>query len=234
MSADDTPGEDPPGDDTASEPTADADRGTEGATPPDVPGDSGGEQIAGAERDEEESIGGLSRRTIIRLLVGLGIGIPLLVEMATFFGLVRQSFGGGSDSEGDGDGTGGPTATPQPEGVGPGDELLPETPPADTVRTADIRAESDAWRLTISVEVENDTDRAYVLQLGAVTTTGGDIVQGDQPIVRVEAGDAGTVTGEWALPPGERPAELVARTSLGGGETTEHRVPMASLSVRGQ
>jgi hypothetical protein len=189
-----------------------------------------------SESDSTPEDGRIRRRTLVRLLVGLGIGIPILIELATFLGLVEQSLlgGGTGDEAGTDGGTGDATTTPTARrAVGPGDELLPDTVPTETLSAASVRATQDAWVFDATVEVSNHADEDYVLQLTAVTTDGGTTVDGETATVRVPAGETATAAGQWALPPGERPATMRVVTSMGGEPTRTHDVALGSVPVQG-
>lgn len=178
------------------------------------------------------------RRTIIRLLVGLGIGIPVLVELATFVGLVEQSLlgdeGASDDASDDGGSTTGGTDEGGREGgVGVGDELLPGTPQDETLSVASFRAGDDSWVLTLAAAVENTESGPYTVQFGPVTTRDGEPVEGSSRAVTVDAGGTGQVTGTWQLSPGSRPVSVVVRTAVGEAEPTAHEVELASIPVEG-
>lgn len=183
---------------------------------PDAPAGPGG---------DAEGPFGLERRTLIRLLVGLGIGVPVLIEGATLLGLVGDLFGGGDES----------TATPTETaaGVGLGDELLPAAPGTHTVQAAYVAA--DGWTFTLSVGVENTTDRTYELRLRSVTTDGGDVVEGGGESGPIAPGETGSVTGRWELPDGASPdtVEAVAIARNGTVTTVERTVDLGSVPVQG-
>jgi hypothetical protein len=179
------------------------------------------------------------RRTIIRLLVGLGIGIPVLVELATFVGLVEQSLLGDDASDDGGSTTGGTDETDgggdggSGDGVSVGDELLPETPQEETLSVASFRAGDDSWVLTLAAAVENTESGSYTVQFGPVTTQGDERVEGSSRAVTVDAGETGQVTGTWQLSPGSRPASVVVRTAVGETDPTAHEVELAPIPVEG-
>jgi hypothetical protein len=184
-----------------------------------------------SQTDSTSEEGALSRRTLVRLLVGFGIGVPVLIELATFLGLVEQSLFGGEDGGGGGEGS---TATGNDaSAVGVGDELLADTSPVETLSVAQVRAMQDAWVFTATVEVRNDAEQDYVIQLGAVTTTGGTTVNGETETARIPVGETASVTGRWPLPPGERPRTLSVVTSLGGAPTESHEVELGRIPVQG-
>lgn len=177
------------------------------------------------------------RRTIIRLLVGFGIGIPVLVELATFVGLVEQSLldggdgeGGSGESEATDGGTDSEPAT-NSGGVGVGDELVPETPQRETLSVASFRAGDDTWVLTLAAEVENTGSVPYTVQFASLVTQGGERVEGQNRSVTVDPGETAQATGTWQLTPGTRPGTVVVRTTTGDGSPTDHEVDLGRVPL---
>lgn len=193
-------------------------------TPADSDGDSDG-----------DTPGGISKRTLIRLLVGFGIGIPILVEGITFLGLLDEQFGGenGDDDTGTGS-TATETATP---GVGVGDDLLPETDRSETLASAILReVDGDRWPLSLTVEVRNTGDTDYEFQLLSVHLDDGRTVSGRASTDRLAPGERRAITGEWSIPAGSTPraVDVVALVySDDSVETVERRVELAKIPVRG-
>jgi hypothetical protein len=188
-----------------------------------------------ASADEGPDVEGLDRRTLIRLLVGLGIGLPIAIEAATFLGLLSQEFGGGGEGE---SGTEAGTTTPTRRAVGVGDELLPETQPVERVTDMTLRSTDGGWRFAMTVEVRNDLDTAYEFRLGSVATGGGRTVAGGASTGTMAAGETATITGRWDLPEGEAPERVgvSAVVAVVGAETPREvsaRVPLERVAVRG-
>lgn len=175
----------------------------------------------------------MERRTIVRLLLVFGIGIPLLVEAITFAGLVGQHLGG--------TGTATPSATPSPtstpvDTVGVGDELLPETNQSDRLTTASLTDAGDSWLLTLTVTVTNTGESPYELRLGAVVTSDDTSVSNDVSTGQLAAGETGTVTGQWRLPAGDVPERLeveavVAADDAGTVRTVSETVTLTRMPV---
>lgn len=188
--------------------------------------DGDGDSAAGDGFGDGDSA---SRRTLIRLLVGLGLGVPIAIELTTFLGLMSDALLGG-DADGEDGGT--DTATPDP-GVRVGEELLPETPPAETLADAQVRAESNAFVLTLTATVENTTEDPYRFRFGPVETGGGRTSDGDGNEVRVDPGGTQSVAGRWELPAGSTPRTLTVFTASGDAEPTERTVRLARIPVRG-
>lgn len=171
----------------------------------------------------------MERRTLIRLLVGLGIGVPVAIEVATFLGLF-----GSRVADGDGTPTPTDTGTPPADAVGVGDELLPGTPQTDTVTEAAVRTEEGARVFIMTVAVENDTELGYELRLDALATEAGTTVTGGGRSEELEPGERATVTGRWELPTGGTPEAVIVVATLvhpdGRRETVTRRVTLADVA----
>jgi hypothetical protein len=200
-----------------------------------VSDDSTPETIDAEAEADAEAAEARRRRTIIRLLVGFGIGIPVLIELATFVGLIEQSLLGGDEDDGGGETTPTPTGDgqDQPQGVGAGDELLPETAPRETLTVVSFRAGDDQWVFTLAAEVENTGSRPYTVQFGSVVTQAGERVEGQNRPVTVEPGETGQATGTWQLSPGARPDTVVVRTTTGDESPTDHEVDLGRVPLEG-
>jgi hypothetical protein len=174
---------------------------------------------------------GVSRRWLIRGVVGLGVGIPVAVESVTLFSLVESKLLGGGSEDADAAAT---TTDREPTPVG--GELLPATAPADTLAAASVQVSGSTWVFELTAEVENTSDTPYELQLGAVTTRGGDTVAGQATTGRIDPGDTGRVTTTWELSDGETPAS-VAVTGVtytdDGPEREPREVPLGNVPVEG-
>jgi hypothetical protein len=185
--------------------------------------------------DGDDTPGGLSKRTLIRLLVGFGIGIPILIEAVTFLGLLDQQFGGGGE-DADAGSTATATATP---GVAVGDDFLPETDRSETLASAVLReVDGGRWPLTLTVEVTNTGDTDYEFQLLTLHLDDGRTVSGRTSTDRLAPGERRAITGEWSIPAGSTPrsVEVVALVYPGDDgavETIERRVELAKIPVRG-
>lgn len=183
------------------------------------------------ETDDDD----VSRRRLIRLLVGLGVGVPVLVEGTTVLRLITSRLFGGGDGSGDGASATG-TATPtERSAVGVGDELLAATAPTDTVHESYIRVRDSGWEFILTVGVENTTEVPCALRLGDVRTTADEAVSGGGATARIPPGESATVTGRWLLAENTRP-ETVTVTMLSDAEETritEREVELKRIPLRG-
>jgi len=154
------------------------------------------------------------RRTLLRVVIALAIGIPVLVEATTFAGLIDAQFGGGG---GDDDSDGGDGTQTTREGVGVGDAL-----PIDgaTARLTDgaLQQGDDAWTLALTVTVENTGDAPVSLGLETVTTAAGESAAGGATTDEIPPGETATVTETWRLAPNATPARLTVVTTTHGTE----------------
>lgn len=179
----------------------------------------------------ENADDGVSRRWLIRSLVGLGVGIPVAVESVTLFGMLDSKLlGGGSESDA------AAATTTEREQTPVGGELLPGTAPADTLADASVQVSGSAWVFELAADVENTTDAPYELQVGAVTTRSGARVSGQATTGRVDPGSTGRVATTWGLPDGETP-ETVEVTGVAytgdGPERTTRTVRLGNVPVEG-
>jgi hypothetical protein len=206
--------------------------------PDDESTDAGGERPesatadAGEERPESATADAgddRTRRWLIRALVGLGVGVPVAVEGATFLGLVGKHLG-------DGSGTATRSATPAGRRVGVGDELLPDTPQREVLSDAAVKGGSgDTWSFDVLVTVRNTGEAPYEVRLGAVTTDGGRTVTGGASSGAVESGATATLTESWTVPAGSQPSKLVVYGITHGETATRVRetVRLARVPIEG-
>lgn len=174
----------------------------------------------------------MERRTAVRLLVGLGIGIPVAVEGATFLGLVGRQVGG-DDGDGDG-GDGDRTPSPDSRAIGVGDDLLAATPQVERVERLVVRANGD-WTFVLEVAVENTGDRPYELRLGPVGLDDGAEVSGTETTDRIPAGESAAVTATWTVPTGALPTTVTAvgvTDPDGGARVVRESVRFGNVPVK--
>jgi hypothetical protein len=169
--------------------------------------------------------------SMVRVLLILAIGIPIIIEVVTFGGLIGHYMGGGGADPAAATATETPAAT----GATAGDEILDATAPNERITAASVTTGDDSWQFTLTVNVTGVGDR-YELRLGAVTTDGGNSVEGSGSSTgTLAAGESGTVTGTWALPSGERPASVsvtaVTTPDDGTATATDYTVAIGDVPV---
>ncbi|WP_423998777.1 hypothetical protein ACOZ4I_09220 [Haloarcula salina] len=178
-----------------------------------------------------EDVDGPEQKTLIRLLIVIGIGLPILIEVATFGSMLGHHVvgdGGGGDAAPE-------TPTAAETGVVTGDEILDETNLSARIESASVVTENDGWRVTVTVNATNTGQTPAAVRLGAVTSRSGTTVDGAATTDRIRPGESATVTESWLLPPGERPGRLAVTTLRyppDGTPTTEsHTVTLGDIPV---
>ena len=181
----------------------------------------------GQAGDDDDAGGPLvSRKTLVRILIVLGIGIPIVVEGLTFVGLVGNQLGDGGD---------GATTPTEPAGVDIGEDLLPGTDQAETLRAANVSAGGD-WEFTLRIDVRNTGRDGYELTVGPLTTEDGETIAGTRSTGPLGANESRDFTGSWSLPSGEVPTQLEVSAAVptANGTTTVSRVvSLETVSIQG-
>jgi len=190
-----------------------------------------------AESDTGTDAEAVRRRWIVRLLVGLGFGIPIAIEGATVLGMLESwLFGEGGGSDGDSPTDDGAPGDPDEDRLSVGDEVLPETPPREELRSAVVVAGDDARQFRVLVAVENRGSDPYVLRIDRITTDAGTVVEEPAATETIAPGASGRLEHAWSLPAGEVPAWVtVAGVSSRGGadEVVERRRRLGEVAVGG-
>ncbi len=184
--------------------------------------------------DHPDSADSPNRRTLIRLLIGLGIGIPVAVELSTFLGLLEQSL---FDSRGASPSAASDTETGRTTEPGPdvGDDLLPEEPVAVVLRDMAVLADGSP-EFVMTVEVLNEGQTPIELRFRSITLESGRTIQGNGSTGRLEVGEETMITGRWQLDDRATPRQVtlvvVGFPSDGDAEVSTHRVPLGHVPVR--
>ncbi|QGN06973.1 hypothetical protein Hrd1104_06475 [Halorhabdus sp. CBA1104] len=156
----------------------------------------------------------MERATLVKVLLVVAIGIPLVIEGATFLSLFNQHLGS-EDTAG--------TETPAPETLSVGDDLLTDFGGENvtaTIENGSIQATGDAWLFTLEIAVRNSGNQSVAVSVGPLTT--GDGTVGETVAESGEIAPAGstTVFVQWSLPTGETPQSLTVTRTRYGNETT--------------
>ena len=163
----------------------------------------------------------MERRTLIRLLVVFGIGVPLLIEGVTFLGLFEAQLLGGD---------GGSTPTPSVDGVTEGEEILLTTAPTETLSTVSLSGNGEQT-LTLTVRVNNTANDPYELRLGSATTDDGETIAGNVSTGEIQPGETAFATAQWTLRSGAQPTSVTVVTIItenGERQRTERTVELVS------
>lgn len=166
----------------------------------------------------------MKRRNLVRLLVGVGIGIPITVELLTFTGLIEAEFLGTDEGGGDG------ADTPQDTGATVEDEILPDTPQTERITALSHRIGPQS-RFRLAIAVENQGSARYRLDVDGVRFDGDRVVtepvEGAARLV-LEGGESGELAATWPVPEGGEPTALDLSVER-GGETSTARVRLGKV-----
>ncbi len=173
-------------------------------TPPDEPPEP-------APADDE-----IDRRRLIRWIAALAFGVPVVVELLTFGGLLEAKLFPGGENEVEP--TESETDTNRPDAVGVGDELLPETAASETITLSEVRQDDSGRTYVFGVEVENDTDSTVELRTRRLRLRDESTVDGVSSTGQIDSGDSGMVTAAWEVPDDAMPG-AVEVVAMRGDET---------------
>ena len=158
--------------------------------------------------DESPADDGHSRRRMLRLLVGLGLGIPIAVELSTFLGLISGDRGN--------------------ETVDIGDELLPDSPQTETVLDSGVY-EGGKRQYELVVEVENTASSPYEFVVGPLFTASGDKVAGTTALRDIPPGETQELTARWEI--GDATPDAVRARGSWADERLSRRVSLSRPAV---
>jgi len=151
----------------------------------------------------------------IKLLVAVGIGIPILIEVVTFGSMMVHSVGPQTG--------GAPTTATDASGAGAveGDAILSETPQDERITSARVVTRNDGWQFRLTVAINNTGEGSYALSLDHVTTRAGTVVTERVSTGRLAPGENRTISGTWLLPKGQRPESIQATVGENGTRTVD-------------
>ncbi|MFB6222952.1 MAG: CARDB domain-containing protein [Haloarcula sp.] len=177
-----------------------------------------------------EDVDGPEQKTLLRLLIIVGIGLPILIEVATFGSMLGHQLSGDAGGE-----TAAGTPTAEPSGASVGDTILDGSDLTVKIERTTVVTADDGWRFTLTVNVTNTGNRTATARLDSVTTQSGTTVEGSAATGHLSPGETGTVTKSWLLPPGERPATVSVTVlwnpGTGSPESSHYTVELGDIPV---
>jgi len=175
-----------------------------------------------------------SSKWLVRSLIILGIGIPVVVELTTLMGLIGNSFSdqGATNSN---------TSEENVRRIRPGNELLPETPPSEVLKTAYVLAGSGSWEFNMTITLSKLKGlQSLSVTLDSLTTRNG--VKIYEPVTyqrnALDADSAYTLDARWDIPAGEQPKSIhMNATYIGYGDSLSRKLNkqllFSKIPVRG-
>lgn len=183
-----------------------------------------------SDGDDDALEDGFDRRRLVRWIAALAFGVPLVLELITFGGLIGRSLFSQETRTGTQPTS---TSTQLSTGVGVGEDLLPETAADETVRRSEVRRGSEgSLTYVLRVEVENGTEDPVALVLNGVQLRNGRTIQGVSRTGTVPPEGVGAVTGAWRLPGESMPKGVIATALVDGEVVVERTVPIDRPPIR--
>ena len=174
----------------------------------------------------------ISRQTLVRIVIVIAIGIPIVLEGMTFIGLVGNQLADGDGGPADG---GTPTDGPEFRTVAVGDDLLAETDQAELLETAAVQA-GDGWQFTLTVAINNTGAEGYAFRVTQITTKNGKTVDRVETTGPLGSGETTVLRGVWDVPSGEVPDRVTVEATVptaDGGRTVTETVAFETVDVSG-
>jgi len=177
-----------------------------------------------------DDVDGPEQKTLLRLLIIVGIGLPILIEVVTFGSMMGHHLLGDTGGEAVPE-----TPTAEPAGAGVGDPILESADVSARIDTASVVTADEGWRFTLTVNVTNTGSDPAAVRLDSVTTRNGETIEGAASTGQLSAEGTDDVTKSWLLPPGERP-DAVSVTVLmypdgGAVQSTQYTVTLGDIPV---
>ncbi|NLV06378.1 hypothetical protein GOC83_09580 [Haloarcula rubripromontorii] len=147
-----------------------------------------------------EDVDGPEQKTLLRLLIIVGIGLPILIEVVTFGSMMGHHLLGDSGAEAVPE-----TPTAAETGAGVGDPILESADVSARIDAASVVTADEGWRFTLTINVTNTGSDPAAVRLDSVTTRGGETVADTASTGQLSVGNTDDLTQSWLLPPGERP-----------------------------
>lgn len=152
-------------------------------------------------KESEPKKSGISTKTLVRILIAVGIGIPILIESFTLFELFNIHIFSGEKTE-------------QQEEIPihrviEGSQILPGDLPVLTLEHARVWAEPEQWIFEMEMEMDGSPTHPFELTFNQLVTTGEKTI--DEPkTIRWEGKgqDDDEYNVKWSIPPGETPLSL--------------------------
>ena len=177
-----------------------------------------------------DDVDGPEQKTVLRLLITVGIGLPILIEVVTFGSMMGHHLMGDSGGEAVPE-----TPTAAEAGAGVGDPILDSATVSARIDAASVVTTDEGWRFTLTVNVTNTGSDPTAVRLDSVTTRSGETVADTASTGRVPVGDTDDVTKSWLLPPGERPDTVAVTVFVYPEEesvrSTQYTVALGDIPV---
>ncbi len=181
--------------------------------------------------NEEQS--NSSTKRLVKILVIVGIGIPVLVELMTLFNLINvQIF---EDEE---DVNGQDSNVADVRGFGEGDTLFADQETAVLIDQLRVKVSTQEWRFALGLtSIDSISQDKLQIQVDSLILQSDKVLMSnDSNIWKVQQLVPAQAYGEWVLPNGDIPTKLFISMYQGAAEDSTYQisqeVPLEKIPVR--
>ncbi len=174
-----------------------------------------------------------STKRLVKILVIVGIGIPVLVELMTLFNLIDSQMLGGEDPEAKSD-----EQVTEVQGISQGDSLFTEYATVVTVDTLRVNVSARNWRFVLGLRAADSVDQKELqLQVDSLKLQSEKVLRGDESYSWNIANELPvTAHGGWELPNGDIPTMLYISSRQKANQDSlarvQQEVPLDKIPVR--
>ncbi|MFU1781423.1 hypothetical protein ACM16X_08580 [Haloarcula japonica] len=177
-----------------------------------------------------DDVDGPEQKTLLRLLIIVGIGLPILIEVVTFGSMMGHHLTGDTGGE-----VAPETPTAEPAGAGVGDPILESANVSARIGSASVVTADEGWRFTLTVNVTNTGSDPTAVRLDSVTARNGETIAESASTGQLPVNQTADVTKSWLLPPGERPDTVSVTVFVypdeGSVQSTQYTVALGDIPV---
>lgn len=174
-----------------------------------------------------------STKRLVKILVIVGIGIPVLVELMTLFNLIDTQMFGGDEKE-----IQNQEQTTEVRGISQGDSLFKEHPALVVIDTLRVDVSARDWRFKLGLRAIDSIDQNTLqLQIDSLELQSDKILSAeDVSFWEIVDEVPAAVYGSWELPNGDIPTTLhissVQAVSSDSSASIQQEVPLDKIPVR--
>ncbi|PAU94137.1 hypothetical protein CK503_07950 [Aliifodinibius salipaludis] len=173
-----------------------------------------------------------STKKLVKILVIVGIGVPVLVELMTLFNLINvQIFEDEKDANSQG------FDVEDVRGFGEGDTLFSDQASVVVIDELRIKVSAQEWRFALGLtSADSSSQDELEISVDSLSLQSKKMLSGDNNSWEVKQSAPAQVYGEWILPNGDIPTKLfISSDQKTGKDSTKkvsQEVPLDKVPVR--
>lgn len=174
-----------------------------------------------------------STKRLVKILVILGIGIPVLVELMTLFNLIDAQMFGGDEPEAQSD-----DQVSDVRGVSEGDSLFVDNSAIITIDRLRVNVSAREWRFELELKaIDSLTQEELQFRVDSLILQSDKVLLGDDNSSwEVKNEQPVAIRGQWELPNGDIPTKFyvssLQKISQDSSARLQQEVPLDKIPVR--